>query len=181
MLDVDDTHDKKLYESLKTMEKVKGQLGKLGIAEPEPPDGDAPAVPADMEQVEDSQLGNLNSQLLEHYNFAMYQLALAEGQKAECSNRLKYLRAAMKSNKIKDFDSHPEYVVAMRDYQEASQMATMLEAYKAMLSKRMTVVSRDIERRKLEWEKHSRTGNIGRMRRHEVDHVDASRRWKVGK
>ena len=180
MLDAEDTHDEKLLGSLKTMEKVKKQLEHLGIKEPDPPDSDAPDVPADIEQVSDSELGNLNSKLLEHYNFATYQLALAQGRKAECGNSMKYVKAAMKERKIKDLDAHPEYVMAVKDYQEADQMVTMLEAYKHSLSKRMAVVSRDVERRKLEWEKHSRTGSIGRMR-HDVDHVDASRRWKVGK
>jgi len=180
VLDIEDTHDQDLYASLKTFEKVKKQLEKLGIREPSPPVGEAPVVPADIEHVEDSQLGNLNAQLLEHYNFATYQLALAQGEKAECGNRIKYLKSSMKARKIKDFDSHAEYVVALGDHQEADQKVIMLESYKAILSKRMAVISRDIERRKLEWDKHSRTGNIDRMR-HDVDHVDASRRWKVGR
>jgi|GEM_PF-2722943 len=185
MLDAEDTHDQSLYDSLSTLDKVKKQLEKLGICDPGQPAADTPTVPVDIDSVPDHEIGNLHSQLLEFHNYATYQLALAKGREAEAENRLKYLKAsikgAMKRGEARDeeLEAKPIFVVALREKQEAEQESLLIEAFKGILSKRMAVVSREVERRKLDWEKHRRTSNIRRARTLSTE--DAQDRWKLGK
>jgi len=146
---------------LSTMIKVEKELKEMGI-EAIQQHGSAPEIPANLDSLTDSQLGNLYAQILEYYNYVQYQFALVKSMKVEADNKLKYVVASLKKQKI-SWETHPLYLETLKAQQHITQKVTMLEAVKTIMSKRLAVLSRHVEIRKLEWEKCRRGDSISRI------------------
>jgi hypothetical protein len=173
-LDKDLINDE-IFKSFNTLEKVRERLETMGIKQPPAPESDLPKVPENLESLSDMELGSFHSRLLEHYNFASSKLAEAEAEKLQITNQVTYLKAKLESEGTKDVKINDAYLYALRLEQEIKQTIIMLESLKTILNKDMTVISRNIEIRKLDWEKNRRDGGIRSTQRAHPDFVTRKR------
>lgn len=161
----DSVIDDELYNSLSTMDKLKKRLKELGLSEPPLPMTEHPIVPKDLDSLSDQELGALHSHILEHFNYTSYQYALYQCNKAEADNKVKYIKSKLKSLKSENIESSAEFIESVRVQQEIEQVMIMVEALRSILSKQMAVVSRNVEIRKLDWEKNKNVDAVRSFRR----------------
>lgn len=152
--------DDELYKSLDTADRVKKRLEAMGIKEPRQPDSELPVVPGAIEQLSDIDLGTLYAQILEHFNFVSAKLADAQNDKMQAGNQLTFIKDKLGNDGIKNIQTDSVYLHVLRIKQEAAQTVNKIEALKSILSKQMSAVSRNVEIRKLEWEKNRRYDGI---------------------
>uniref|UniRef100_A0A7C3WVI9 Uncharacterized protein n=1 Tax=Dictyoglomus turgidum TaxID=513050 RepID=A0A7C3WVI9_9BACT len=157
MLKIEEIHIKDFY----TFKSVEDKMDRLGLAYKT--EIKMPTIPARIDALSDSELGRLYSEVLEYFNFIIYQFSVAKCEKLESDNRLKYVTSKLKKENDKNFECNPAYVEVLLENQKINQLMIMLEAAKTMITKRLAVISRLIEVRKLEWDKNKRDTNVNKF------------------
>ena len=150
-------------EALSTLRHVKDRLKKMGVEEPVKPESKIPDVPSDISSLSDTEIGDLYSTLLEWDNYFTLQSAWADAESREAKNKLELIIVKLsggKKKKTHEHDNDPRVMNARASVQESEQISGILEAIHKTFSSKLRGVSRNIELRKLEWEKSHRGSTI---------------------
>ena len=154
--------DKEL-EALSTLRHAREKLKKMGVEEPVEPSFKIPDIPEDISTLSDKEVGDLYAKLLEWDNYFTLQTAWADAEAKEAKNKLQLIIVKLsggKKKKTHDYDNDERVLSARAEVQQAEQISGILEATHKTYSAKLRMVSRNIELRKLEWEKNHRSGGI---------------------
>jgi hypothetical protein len=150
-------------QALSTLRHVKEKLRKMGVEEPVEPEYKIPDIPRDISSLGDSEVGDLYGKLLEWDNYFTLQTAWADAEAKEAKNKLQLIITKLSGGKKKtthQFDGDSRVLTARAELQECEQISGILEATHKTFSSKLRMVSRNIELRKLEWEKNHRGSGI---------------------
>jgi hypothetical protein len=150
-------------EALSTLRHVKDKLKTMGVEEPVEPDFKIPDLPTDISAMTDREIGDLYAKLLEWDNYFTLQTAWADAEAKEAKNKLQLIIMKVSGGKKKktyEYDNDSRVLEARAEVQGCEQVSMILEATHKTFSAKLRMVSRNIELRKLEWEKNHRGSGI---------------------
>lgn len=159
--------DKEL-DALSTLRHVKSKLAQMGVEEPMKPESGIPDVPPDISEVSDREIGDLYSGILAWDSYFSLQTAWADAEVKEAKNKLELIIVKQSGGKkrTRAYDDEPRVLEARAELQAGEQLARILEANHKVISSKLRMISRNIELRKLDWEKSVRESNIKRSMPH---------------
>ena len=151
-------------DAFSTMQHVRTKLAEMGIEEPMKPQFDLPDVPPDISSVTDKEIADLYSKMLSWDSYFSLQAAWANAELKEAKNKhtliVSKLTGGAKKTKAGEFESDPRVMEAKAEVQQLEQVSGILETTHKVFTAKLRMVSRNIELRKLDWEKSMRDGSV---------------------